>query len=136
MVISGYLLATTLLSRGQQHSLRVGLERLGSDLMIVPIEKRSGAEAAFLIGKPVSNCWMPEENLAKVAKLEGVERVSPQIYLQPVKGAPFCSAEQLHIVAFDPETDFTIQPWLKEKYQRPPGIPVSPELLLPFFHWH
>jgi putative ABC transport system permease protein len=115
MVISGYLLATTLLAKGQQHSLKVGLERLGSDLMIVPIEKRSGAEAAFLIGKPVSNCWMPEENLAKVAKLEGVVRVSPQLYLESLMGAACCAAWELFIIAIDPETDFTIQPWLKEK---------------------
>ena len=115
MVISGYLLATTLLAKGQQHSLKVGLERLGSDLMIVPIEKRSGAEAAFLIGKPVSNCWMPEENLAKVAKLEGVARVSPQLYLESLMGAACCAAWELFIIAIDPETDFTIQPWLKEK---------------------
>jgi len=119
MLISGFLLATTLLARGQQYSLKVGLERLGSDLMIVPIEKRSGAEAAFLIGKPVSNCWMPEENLAKVAKLEGVARVSPQLYLESLAGAACCAAWELFIIAIDPETDFTIQPWLKEKLNIP-----------------
>lgn len=122
MLISGFLLATTLLSRGQQHSLRVGLERLGSDLMIVPIEKRSEAEAAFLIGKPVSNCWMPEENLAKVAKLEGVARVSPQLYLESLTGAACCAAWELFIIAIDPETDFTIQPWLKEKLNTALGM--------------
>ena len=122
MVISGFLLTTTVLARGQQHSLNVGLERLGSDIMVVPVEKRIEAEAAFLTGEPVSDAWMPEENLAKVAGLEGVERVSPQLYLQSLTGAACCAAWELFIIAIDPETDFTVQPWLKEKLNKPLGL--------------
>ena len=92
------------------------------------MEKRFEAEAAFLIGKPVSDAWMPEENLDKVARLEGVERVSPQIYLQSLTGTPFCSAEELYIVAFDPKTDFTIQPWLKERLR--PFTVTKPKVML------
>jgi putative ABC transport system permease protein len=120
--ISGFLLITTLLAKGQQHSLNVGLERLGADIIVVPAEKRFEAEAAFLLGKPVSNCWMPEENLAKVSKLEGVARVSPQLYLQSLTGAACCAAWELFIIAVDPETDFTVQPWLKEKLNKPLGL--------------
>jgi len=120
--ISGFLLITTLLAKGQQHSLNVGLERLGADIIVVPVEKRFEAEAAFLLGKPVSNCWMPEENLAKVSKLEGVARVSPQLYLQSLTGAACCAAWELFIIAVNPETDFTVQPWLKEKLNKPLGL--------------
>lgn len=120
--ISGFLLITTLLAKGQQHSLNIGLERLGADIIVVPVEKRFEAEAAFLLGKPVSNCWMPEDNLAKVSKLEGVERVSPQLYLQSLTGAACCAAWELFIIAVDPETDSTVQPWLKEKLNKPLGL--------------
>ncbi len=122
MAISGFLLTTTLMAKGQEHSLNIGLERLGSDITIVPIEKRAEAEAAFLLGKPDSDAWMPEENLDKVARLEGVEQVSPQLYLQSLTGAACCAAWELFIIAIDPETDFTIQPWLKEKLNRPLGL--------------
>lgn len=122
MAISGFLLTTTLMAKGQEHSLNVGLERLGSDITIVPIEKRSEAEAAFLLGEPVSDAWMPEENLDKVARLEGVEQVSPQLYLQSLTGAACCAAWELFIIAIDPETDFTVQPWLKEKLNKPLGF--------------
>jgi putative ABC transport system permease protein len=107
-----------------ESGLRKGMERLGADLIIVPYHglEPITAKGALLTGDLVTGYWMRADNLEKVAKLEGVERVSPQIYLQPVKGAPFCSAEQLHIVAFDPETDFTIQPWLKERLDRPLGL--------------
>jgi len=86
------------------------------------VEKSAEAEAAFLIGNPVKDCWMPEENLAKVAQLEGVERVSPQLYLQSLTGAACCAVWELFIIAIDPETDFTIQPWLKEKLNKPLGL--------------
>ncbi|NIS63473.1 MAG: FtsX-like permease family protein [Proteobacteria bacterium] len=120
--ISGFLLITTLLAKGEQHSLKVGLERLGADIIVVPAEKRFEAEAAFLLGKPVSNCWMPEENLAKVSKLEGVERVSPQLYLQSLTGSACCAAWELFIIAVARETDFTVQPWLKKKLNKPLGL--------------
>ena len=122
MAISGFLLTTTLMAKGQQYSLNVGLERLGADITVVPVEKSAEAEAAFLIGNPVKDCWMPEENLAKVAQLEGVERVSPQLYLQSLTGAACCAVWELFIIAIDPETDFTIQPWLKEKLNKPLGL--------------
>ncbi len=122
VVISGFLLTITLLAKGQQHSLNVGLERLGTDIIVVPGEKRHGAETDFLTGKPVSDTWMPKENLEKVVGLEGVERVSPQIYLESLTGVACCSSWELFIIAVDPETDFTIQPWLAEKLDRPLGL--------------
>ena len=122
MAISGFLLTTTLMARGQQYSLNVGLERLGADITVVPLEKSAEAEAAFLIGKPVKDAWMPEENLAKVAQLEGVEQVSPQLYLQSLTGAACCAAWELFIIAIEPETDFTVQPWLQEKLNKPLGL--------------
>ncbi len=65
---------------------------------------------------------MPEENLDRVAGVEGVERVSPQLYLQSLTGAACCAAWELFIIAIDPETDFTVQPWLQEKLNRPLGL--------------
>jgi putative ABC transport system permease protein len=123
-LLAALILSSTLVLRGMESGLRRGMERLGADLIIVPYHglEPITAKGALLTGDLVTGYWMRADNLEKVAKLEGVERVSPQIYLQPVKGAPFCSAEQLHIVAFDPETDFTIQPWLKERLDRPLGL--------------
>ena len=122
MAISGFLLTTTLLAKGQEYSLNVGLERLGSDIIVVPVEKRFEAEEAFLLGTPVKDAWMPEENLDRVAGLEGVERVCPQLYLQSLTGAACCAAWELFIIAIDPETDFTVQPWLQEKLNKPLGL--------------
>ena len=122
VVISGFLLTVTLLTVSMQHSLNVGLERMGADMIVVPEEEKQAAEVAFLQGKAVSYVWMPKENLEKVAGLEGVGQVSPQFYLTSLTGAACCSTWDLFIVAIDPETDFTIKPWLVKKLDRPLGL--------------
>jgi len=123
-LLAGLMLSSTLVLRGMESSLRTGMERLGADIIVVPYHGYEPivAKGALLTGEPVSGYWMRADNLDEVAGVEGIERVSPQIYLQSQTGTPFCSAEELYIVAFDPETDFTIQPWLKEKLSKPLGL--------------
>ncbi len=45
----------------------------------------------------------------------GVAQTSPQLYLSTLTGASCCSVSDMFLVAYDPATDFTIQPWLKQK---------------------
>ena len=122
-LLAGLMLSSTLVLRGMESSLRTGMERLGADIIVVPYHGYEPivAKGALLTGEPVSGYWMRADNLDEVAGVEGVERVSPQIYLQSQTGSPFCSADELYVVAFDPETDFTIQPWLTERLNHPLG---------------
>ena len=124
MLLAGLMLSSTLVLRGMESGLRTGMERLGADIIVVPYHgfEPIVAKGALLTGEPVSGYWMRADNPDKVAQVEGVEQVSPQLYLQSVTGTPFCSAEELYIVAFDPKTDFTIQPWLRERLNSPLGL--------------
>jgi putative ABC transport system permease protein len=72
-------------------------------------------EGSLLMGVP-AQFWMPAENLAKVAAIPGVEIASPQVYLATLTGASCCSVSNMFMVAFDPQTDFTIRPWLKNEW--------------------
>ena len=123
-VLAGFMLSSTLVLRNLESSLRTGMERLGADIIVVPYHgfEPIVAKGALLTGEPVSGYWMRADNIDKIARVEGVERVSPQVYLQSQTGTPLCSAEELYIVAFDPNTDFTIQPWLKKSLNRPLGL--------------
>jgi putative ABC transport system permease protein len=58
---------------------------------------------------------MPDNVVEKVAGILGVAAVSPQLYLSSLHDAPCCSVSDMFLVAFDPQTDFTIGPWLKQK---------------------
>jgi putative ABC transport system permease protein len=114
LLVAGFVLSTTLIMRGAERSLRLALERLGADIVVVPEGTEARVETALLMGVP-AEVWMPDGNLAKVAAVPGVERVSPQLYLSTLENASCCSAPNMFLVAYDPETDFTVQPWLEQK---------------------
>lgn len=51
--------------------------------------------------------------------MEAVEKVSPRLYLGTIKGSSYSTDNELFVIAFDPETDFTILCWLKDKLKKP-----------------
>jgi putative ABC transport system permease protein len=115
VVVAGLSLTVTLIVRGAESSLRLALGRLGADIIVVPQGSQMGIESALLMGTP-TRMWMPQENLAKISTLPQVVSVSPQLYLTTLTGASCCSVSDMFLIAYDPKTDFTIQPWLKEKF--------------------
>jgi putative ABC transport system permease protein len=114
MLVAVFALFTTLLMRGAENSLRLAIDRLGADIIIVPEGAEAKVESALLMGVP-AKVWMPQENLAKISAIQGVEVSSPQLYLATLSGADCCSVSDMFMIAYDPKTDFTIQPWLNQK---------------------
>lgn len=102
-------------------SLRTGLsslnDRLGADIMVVPYEAttRSSFENILLQGS-MGYFYMDSSYLDKIAKMEGVGKISTQFYL--VSTSSGCCSVPVQIIGFDPETDFTISPWVKKSYGR------------------
>jgi putative ABC transport system permease protein len=111
MGVAGFLLSITLIITGVQYSLDAGLKRLGADLLVVPVGAETKVETALLMGKP-TNVFMPRKNVEKIAAIQGVAAVSPQVYLSSMYNSPCCSVSEMFIVVYDPETDFTLTPWL------------------------
>ena len=114
MLVAGFSLATVLIIRGAEDSLRLALNRLGADIIVVPEGTETKVETALLMGKPVK-AWMPQDNLEKISHVPGVAVASPQLYLSSLTNAACCAVSDMFMVAFDPKTDFTIEPWLKQK---------------------
>ncbi len=112
LMLSGLAIGTTLIVRGAQDSLEMALNRLGADIIVVPAGSEEGMENAFLMGVTL-RIWMDGKVLDEVKSLPGVEAVSPQIYLSTLRGAVCCAVPDLFLVAYDPETDFTLHPWLQ-----------------------
>lgn len=100
-------------------SLRNGLnsyeERLGADIIVVPNQARSHGtiESIILEGIP-GYFYMDNSVLDKVRATEGVEQATPQFYLASTSSG--CCSVPVQIIGFEPETDFIIQPWIKESY--------------------
>src|SRR5512138_1219706 len=130
MAVSCFLLSAVTVVDGAKYSMEAGMDRLGANIIVVP--EGSGYEVgatpdsgcggprvvlpvgstALLAGSPVS-AWMPRSKLDEVASIPGVEAVSAQLYLASVRDSPYCSLPEMYLVVFDPATDFTIGPWLR-----------------------
>jgi putative ABC transport system permease protein len=113
LVLASFTLAATLILRGAENSLRLAIDRLGADIIVIPQGSEEKVEGALMMGVPAS-VWMAQENLQKIAAVPGVAVVSPQLYLSTLHEASCCSVSDMFLVAFDPKTDFTVQPWLKQ----------------------
>ena len=119
LVLTGFLLATTVILRGVEKSLRTGMEKLGADIVVIPYDATERAQKEVLAGRLGTTDWMPADHVRRIVEMEAVERVSPRLYLDTITGPPYSTADELFIMALEPETDFTILPWLKDKLPEP-----------------
>jgi len=115
-VVTGTLFAATLFILSMRNALKIGTYRLGADILIVPEKYAAEARSALLAGEP-TNFLMDRSVLEKVIKVEGVKRASPQLFVKP-SSFTCCYNVDVFLVAFDPETDFTISPWLTKNLKK------------------
>ncbi|HSN94548.1 MAG TPA: ABC transporter permease [Anaerolineaceae bacterium] len=111
-LVAGLIIFSYLLVNGSQESLTRVTQRLGADIAVIPAGNQIIVEEALLMGNPIS-VWMPRTVVNEVANIQGVEVVSPQLFLSTMRGASCCTVSDMFMVAYDPATDFTIRPWLK-----------------------
>jgi putative ABC transport system permease protein len=100
-------------------SLKKASDRLGADLVVIPVGARDYAEE-FLLESKETSFYMPKTIIDKVKKIEGIEALTYQTYLSSIAGL-CCDIAPTKIVAFDQMTDFIVKPWLQEAIGRPLG---------------
>ena len=90
--------------------------RLGADIMVVPYEAASKSKLSDIIlqGNP-GYFYMNRSVMDKLRSIEGVGQISAQFFLATSTSS--CCSAAVQIIGFDPETDFTIQPWVKSTYR-------------------
>ncbi|MCL5023104.1 MAG: FtsX-like permease family protein [Nitrospirae bacterium] len=116
-VVTGTLFTATLFISSMQNALKIGTYRLGADVLVVPEKYASEARAALLAGEPTS-FYMDRRVLEQVKNVDGVKRVSPQLFIKPTSFT-CCYSVEAFLVAFEPSTDFTITPWLEKNLKKP-----------------
>lgn len=115
-VVSCTLFAATLFLKSVNNSLKIGTYRLGADILVVPESAELKAQAALLSGEP-TQFLMDTSVLDQVKSLEGVKAVTPQLFIKPTSFF-CCLTEDVFLVAFDQDTDFTLSPWLEKNIGR------------------
>jgi putative ABC transport system permease protein len=120
-LVACYVLGTTIIVQGTRSSLQKVVERLGADILVIPEGNQANVEHALLMGVPVT-IWMPRSVASEIAALPGVAAVSPQLFLSTMRRASCCSVSDMFMIAYEPETDFTVHPWLEKNLGRDLGL--------------
>jgi putative ABC transport system permease protein len=115
ILVAGLSLSATLVVHSAQTGLRRNLSRMGADIVVIPWGTMSqDFDGAHLVGM-MTERWMPRAYMDRIVGLQGVEVVSPQLYLSTIAGSPLSSLPELYLIAYDPVTDFVLKPWLEHE---------------------
>lgn len=114
--LSFCILAGSLILSGLESGLGSLDARLGADVMVVPYKAATEnyLQDTILMGND-GYYYMSSEKMDEIAgKVDGIEKMSPQLFVASTTSS--CCSYKVSIVGFDPETDFTIQPWVQNSY--------------------
>jgi len=112
-IASATLFSSIILMKSMSSSLELGIAQLGADIMVVP----RGTEeplSAVLLGSAPSKLYISRKYEARIAAIDGVERVAPLVFLETSKQS-CCFKPGIFIIGFDPQKDFIIKPWVEKQ---------------------
>ena len=114
-LLSFVLFGGTLLVTSLKNGLDSYSARLGADVVVVPNAARSEGqfEDVLLQGIP-GNFYMSSSKIDKIEEVEGIDKLSPQFFLASTSAS--CCSASVQIIGFDPDTDFSVLPWVNRKY--------------------
>ena len=113
MLMTMTIFGGTLVVQGIEHGLRTTQSRLGADIMVTPAEADTEFDAqTFLVSAEPSYFYMDASAREAVAAVDGVEAASSQLFLASARAS--CCSGRYQVIAYDPATDFTIQPWMSD----------------------
>ncbi len=91
-------------------------DRLGADLIVVPMDYTAKVENLLLTGAP-STFFLPKDAEEQLKRFSDViEASTPQVFLATLSAS--CCASPLQLMGIDSKTDFLIKPWLVSSTSR------------------
>jgi putative ABC transport system permease protein len=117
-ICSGAMFTGAVLLRSIESSMDVGFTRLGADLLVIPEGTLTNITAALLTAEP-TELTLDNDMLDRLAGLKGVRRIAPQLIFRTDLSGYGARDESVDLIAFDPERDLTVRPWLERRLDRP-----------------
>ena len=115
MFLAFSVLAGTLLISGFRSGLDSLETRLGADIMVVPYEATTKSSFSNMILQGSTGYFYMDRSIYdKIAAMDGIGQISEQFYLASTTSS--CCSTSVEIIGYNPETDFTISPWIKSSY--------------------
>ena len=94
--------------------------RLGADIIVMPSEAESKVSFKNLLLQGTTGAfYMDASVLDEVRQAQGVEIAAPQTFLASLKAD--CCAVKVQVIGIDPGVDFTVKPWIEERYPQALG---------------
>ena len=125
--IAANIFSGQFLIAGAAGGIERGVTRMGADHLVVPSQymvflRGAGPNntIAIVMAEP-SNYRIKATIMEKIRNVPGVSAMSPQLYVSTLN-LPELSPAPVDIYGIDPETDFTVSPWL----QKPLDNPLKP----------
>lgn len=115
LLLSFFLCAGSALFMGLSSGAESMANRLGADVMVVPEGYDPHVDSVLLSGEP-SSFYLPGDVLELLRGVEGIARMSPQVFLATLRAS--CCSYPLQLIGVDFDTDFIIKPWLDGELRR------------------
>lgn len=116
LVITATLFSTSYLLDCFKNGINSVSERIGADIIVVPNGYASNVQNSLFTGEP-STVYFKNNWLDTLKGIQGVEKVSKQIFLASLSNSPCCDLKS-QLIAIDYNSDFVIKPWLLEAYNK------------------
>ena len=117
-ICSGAIFTGAVLMRSIETSMSVGFTRLGADMLVVPAGALTNITAALLTAEP-TDLTLDDSIVGRLQRLKGVQKVAPQLIFRTDASGYSRGGDLIDLIAFDPDRDITVQPWLEQHLNRP-----------------
>jgi putative ABC transport system permease protein len=115
--ISGIILSAGFLVAGAESGVQAGLDRLGADVYVIPLDPWARNSGFFMTGR-TSELYFDLSMTDDIRSTPGVASASPETYVGHIDNVSWCEYSVL-VLGYEPETDFVIHPLLVEPTQSP-----------------
>ena len=105
------LVFALLFNRAVTEDIEAATRKMGADIVLVPSEAKGSAEQ-FILESKIKTFYMDKFVFEAIQDLPDIEQASFQVYLNTL-GSGCCSIEEGQVIAFDPQNDFVVAPWIE-----------------------
>jgi putative ABC transport system permease protein len=116
-ICSDAVFTGAVLMRSIETSMSVGFTRLGADMLIIPAGALTNITAALLTAEP-TDLTLDDSIVGRLRALKGVQKVAPQLIFRTDASGYSRGGDLIDFIAFDPDRDITVQPWLEQHLDR------------------
>lgn len=104
------LFASNIMIDSMKFNINNITSRIGADVIIVPDKFTQELRDSLFMGEPCT-IYFEKSWIKKIQSVDSVYETTPQLYLSTM--AATCCDAPVQLIAFEPNSDFMVKPWLK-----------------------